>query len=70
MSCIVEELVEALKGIRGTVTLNHRLNEDTVGTLDIGAFWEVWPSAIRVLAKAKEHDCIPIEDVKQAAAER
>ncbi len=64
---LIEELVEALEGIRGTVTLNHRLAEDTMGIIDIGAFWEVWPAAIRVLAKAKEHDCIPWDDAKDVA---
>ncbi|MCH8309948.1 MAG: hypothetical protein IIB17_05545 [Chloroflexi bacterium] len=67
MSCIVEELVVGLG-----VLVDHLVNwEAKPKNLAYTAIVAPKIAAARALIeRAKEHDCIPVDDVKQVAAER
>ena len=62
MSCIVEELVAALED--DVVCASCHCYVSDFCRCKSGE----WPRAL--IKQAKEHDCIPVDDVKEAAAER
>ena len=75
MSCIVEELVAALPDADKLETLATWLDikdrEWGYTGGDVQRDLRMWAKAARaLLERAKEHDCIPLDDVMEAAAER